>query len=161
VTRINYASWATGTSRASQVTPPTIDPSNWLGEINYYRVAAGLSPVIDQPAWDAGLQNHITYLGHTTAQYSTGPYVSLNTENPASPHYTPSGALEAGGSDLDGGARTTPVAAIDAWLSAPFHTIGMLRAQLTQVGLAVDPTTGYAALDVLQGLDYSLPAAPT
>jgi len=147
----------TGSSGASQLTPTNMDPSNWLGEINYYRVAAGLSPVADQPAWDAGLQNHITYLEHTTAQYFTGPYVSRHTENPASPYYTPSGALEAGSSDLGGG--TTPVAAIDGWLRAPFHAIGMLRAQLTQVGLAIDPTTGYAALDVIQGLDYSRPAA--
>jgi hypothetical protein len=157
-TRINYASWATSTSRASQVTPPNMDPSNWLGEINYYRAAAGLSPVTDQPAWDAGLQNHITYLEDTPASYYTGTYVSRHTENPASPYYTPSGATEAGYSDLDEGAGTTPVAAIDAWLGAPFHAIGMLRAQLTQVGLALDPTTGYAALDVIQGLDYSRPA---
>jgi hypothetical protein len=37
----------------------------------------------------------------------------------------------------------------------------MLRAQLAQVALADDPNTGYAALDVIQGLDYSLPAATT
>ena len=35
----------------------------------------------------------------------------------------------------------------------------MLRAQLTQVALAVDPAKGYAGLDVIQGIDDNQPAA--
>jgi hypothetical protein len=150
---------ARGTRAASAAGVADLDPSDWLGEINRYRSAAGLSGVTDQPAWDAGLQNHITYLEKTPSQYLVAPYVSIHTENPASPYYTQSGALEAGYSDLESGLATTPVGAIDVWLAAPFHAIGMLRAQLAQVGLGLDPNTGFAALDVIQGLDYSLPAA--
>ena len=126
--------------------------SDWLSAINYWRQAAGLAPVTDQPAWDLGIQNHLTYLEHTPASYMVGQYASAHTENPSSPYYTPSGATEAGDSDLDLGAAVSDVQAIDEWLTAPFHAIGMLRAQLTQVAFA-DDSAGYAGLDVLQGLD--------
>ncbi len=45
----------------------------WLAEINRYRQAAGLSPVVDQPTWDIGLQHHLHYLALTPKRYVTGP----------------------------------------------------------------------------------------
>ena len=87
--------------------------SDWLSAINYWRQAAGLAPVTDQPAWDLGIQNHLTYLEHTPASYMVGQYASAHTENPSSPYYTPSGATEAGDSDLDLGAAVSDVQAID------------------------------------------------
>ncbi|MGI8802092.1 MAG: CAP domain-containing protein [Solirubrobacteraceae bacterium] len=135
-----------------------VDPtSDWLNEINRYRAAAGVSLVAEQPAWEAGLQNHLAYLANTPAQYFTGAYLSRHTENPQSPYYTPSGALEANSSDLGGG--TTPVDAVDNWLTAPFHAIGILRARLSQVELGYDPASRSAGLDIIQGIDNSLPAA--
>jgi hypothetical protein len=133
---------------------------DWLNEINRYREAAGLSPVTEQPAWEAGLQHHLIYLEKTPQQYFTGPYASWHTENPASPYYTQDGALEAGYTDILSGGATTEVAAIDVWLVAPFHAIGMLRSHLTQVELGFDQLH-VADLDVIQGLDYSSPAATT
>jgi hypothetical protein len=134
------------------------DSNAWLPEINQYRTAAGLTPVTENPAWDAGLEDHLVYLEKTPASYRTGQYASAHTENPASPYYTADGAAEAGYSDLALGGVTTPVGAIDTWLTAPFHAIGMLRPQLTQVALAVDAPHGYAGLDVIQGINYGLPA---
>jgi hypothetical protein len=130
-----------------------------VAEINRYRTASGLGAVTDQRAWDVGLRHHLTYLEKTPPQYFTGQYRSLHTENPASPYYTPGGAREAGQSDLDEGGAHSPVEAIDLWLAAPFHAIGMLRPQLTQVALADDARTGFAALDVIRGLDYNVPQA--
>lgn len=141
---------------AAGATGPT-----WLAEINKYRAAAGLSPVSDEPAWDLGIEHHLTYLEKTPHSYLTGQYASAHTENPASPYYTSDGATEAGYSDLDQGEAHSALQAVDIWLAAPFHAVGMLRAQLTRVALADDPKTGYAGLDVIQGLDYSLPAATT
>jgi hypothetical protein len=132
----------------------------WLALINRYRSAAGLSAVSDEPAWDLGIMHHLTYLVKTPPRYFTGRYASAHTENPASPYYTPDGAREAGYSDLALGGAESPVEAIDGWLRSPFHAVGMLRAQLTKVALADDPATGFAGLDVIQGLDYSLPADP-
>jgi len=133
----------------------------WLTEINMYRAATGLAPVSDEPAWDLGIEHHLTYLEKTPKSYFTGQYQSAHTENPASPYYTSDGATEAGYSDLDLGEAHSALQAVDIWLTAPFHAVGMLRAQLTQVALADDATTGYAGLDVIQGLNYALPAATT
>jgi hypothetical protein len=133
----------------------------WLNEINYWRKAAGLQPVADQPAWDLGIKHHLTYLEKTPARYLTGQYASAHTENPASPYYTTDGAQEAASSDLAEGAACTTTEALDIWLAAPFHAVGILRAQLTQVALAVEPRKCYAGLDVIRGLDYSQPAAST
>ena len=131
---------------------------DWLSAVNYWREAAGLAPASDQPAWDLGIQHHLTYLEDTPASYRTGQYASAHTENPQSPYYTSDGATEGGDSDLDLGGVQTDLAAIDEWLTAPFHAIGMLRAQLTQVAFAED-SAGFAGLDVIQGLDYNNPAA--
>jgi Cysteine-rich secretory protein family len=137
------------------------DTPSWLTEINQYRAATGLAPVTDNPGWDIGIEHHLAYLENTPAQYRTGNYASAHTEDPASPYYSTDGAAEAGYSDLALGGATTPMRAVDTWLAAPFHAIGMLRAQLTQVALAVDPAKGYAGLDVIQGIDPAQPAATT
>lgn len=141
--------------------PARAGTPGWLSEVNRYRTAAGLNPVTDQPAWDRGLRHHLTYLEKTPGRYFSGQYQSFHTENPASPYYTADGAQEAANSDLDEGGAHSPLQAIDLWLAAPFHAVGMLRAQLTQIALADDPKAGFAGLDVLRGMDTSLPAATT
>jgi hypothetical protein len=125
--------------------------SHWLGEVNVYREAAGLQPVTDQPAWDAGLLDHFEYLRHTPKSYLRGPYASMHTENPASPYYTAAGAHEAASSDLIADATTSPVHDIDSWLACPFHAVGILRASLGQTAFA--SADGYAGLDVVNGLN--------
>jgi hypothetical protein len=125
----------------------------WLATINYWRAATGLPPVTDNPAWDSGLLNHFIYMKRTPPRYMTGQYASLHTENPASPYYTASGAHEAASSDLAWGV-STDMGALDEWLAAPFHAIGILRPGLTQVALAV--ADGYGGLDVISGLNLEV-----
>jgi hypothetical protein len=127
----------------------------WLQEVNYYRVGAGLKPVVDNAAWDKGIRNHLKYLQDTPPSLMTGQYASAHTENPKSKYYTKSGALEGSRSDLLLGAVGTPLGDIDGWLTAPFHAIGMLRAGLTKVAFA----SGFAGagLDVLGGLTFGQP----
>jgi uncharacterized protein YkwD len=150
------------TLTAASGTPVEADTiqRDWLAEINYYRQAAGLMPVTDQPAWDQGLADHLIYLANTPEEYFTGPYDSPHDENPASPYYTPAGDSEAHQSDIGGAA--SPLLAVDGWLAAPFHGLFMLNPELTQVALAVDTTAGSAALDVKSGVngDSSLPSTP-
>ena len=123
---------------------------DWLQLINSIRVANGLQPVTVNETWAAGIRLHLQYLADTPAQYRTGAYVSAHTENPASPYYTAAGAEAGGASDLGGGA--TDIAAIDGWLSAPFHTVGILRPGLQTVGFYRDPGTSAAGLNIISGL---------
>jgi hypothetical protein len=133
------------------------DKSDWLGEINQYRSAAGLQLVTDNSTWDAGIADHLNYLENTPSSYFTGSYESAHTENPASPYYTAAGATEGASSDLYFGTGSwSPVQIIDGWLSAPFHAIGMLRATLGQVAFVSQG--GDAGLDVINGLNEN-PAA--
>jgi hypothetical protein len=127
----------------------------WLQEINYYRVGAGLKAVTNAASWGRGIHNHLRYLEKTPAKYFTGQYQSVHTENPKSPFYTKSGALEASRSDLLEGSVGDALGDIDNWLTAPFHAIGMLRYGLKKVAFA----EGYigAGLDVLGGLTYGTP----
>ncbi len=146
------AATATGPASASASSPAKA--RTWLQEVNYYRVGAGLKPVTDNKAWDKGILNHLRYIAKTPAKYLTGQYANLHLENPKSPYYTKSGALEGSRSDLllgDAG----PLGDIDIWLTAPFHAIGMLRSELTKVAFA----DGYAGagLDVLGGLGFGKP----
>ncbi len=147
-----------GTAIATADEPATT--AAWLTEINRYRAAAGVGPVTDQPSWDAGILAHLTYVAKAPKATVTGAYASLHTENPASSYYTKSGALEAGRSDLYFGSTSmTPVGFVNGWLAAPFHAIGILRSQLTQVAFAIAPGGGSAGLDVIGGLDDQRPAA--
>jgi hypothetical protein len=123
----------------------------WLDLINKYRAAAGVPSVTEQPAWSAGILAHLHYLALTPAELRVGMYASAHTENPLSAYYTPQGALEAASSDLTYHVRDE-VAAINSWLTAPFHAIAMFRPNLRQVAFAHDPVTRDAGLDVIQGL---------
>jgi len=135
----------------------TSSGSDWLGEINQYRMAAGLVPVTDQQSWDAGIVDHLIYLEKSPTKYFTGAYVSEHTENPASPYYTAAGAREGDSSDLfPDVSGESDVHIIDGWLTAPFHAVGMLRATLGQVAFA--DYGGDAALDVISGLNQNPPA---
>lgn len=141
---------AVGVRPATAATNP-----DWLDRINVYRTASGLATVTEQPAWSTGISNHLTYLARTPASYRTGSYQSAHTENPNSPYYTQDGAKEAGASDLFEGGVSTPIEAVDGWLTAPFHAVGMLRPNLTQVAFAHDAGQGSAGLDVISGLSGS------
>jgi hypothetical protein len=138
--------------------PPPPPGTDWLGEVNKYRLAAGLPAVTENADWNAGLQQHFNYLALTPPSYFTGSYQSLHTENPASPHYTAEGAREGGRSNLMTGSYGSPVSDIDGWLAAPFHAIGMLRPGLQQVAYASG--RGYSGLDVLGGYSYQSHATP-
>lgn len=127
-------------------------PQTWLQLVNQVRTDAGLNPVTEDTQLEAGIQKHLTYLAKTPKKYFTGEYQNMHLENPQSPYWSKSGAYEGDHSDLAFG-EPTDLAAIDAWLEAPFHAIGILRPALTGVGFARDPKTGDAGLDVTTDLN--------
>jgi hypothetical protein len=127
----------------------------WLDRINHIRHGSGLKPVKADAAWTRGIKLHLRYLAKTPAKYMTGQYASAHTENPQSPYYTKAGAREGGRSDLAIFHTASDVAAINVWLAAPFHAIGMIRPALTKVAFFRDHKTGSAGLDVIGGLTFA------
>jgi hypothetical protein len=146
------AGFALGLATTAQSAPAPA----WLVAVNAFRTSSGLTPVTENAAWSVGIADHLTYMARTPPGYFVGAYRSLHTENPASPYYTAAGAAAAQSSDLYEGV-SSPLAAIDGWMAAPFHAIGILRAQLRQVGFAFRASDANAGLDVIRGLS----GAPT
>jgi hypothetical protein len=138
-------------SGADPLQSTTLDPGGtWLDLVNDYRAMAGLAPVVEEPSWSDGLAKHLTYLQQTPASFKTGAYASAHTENPASPWYTPEGADAGRSADLYIGNVPSDRTAIEAWMVAPFHAIGILRSRLQRVAYA--RTSAGAALDVIRGV---------
>jgi hypothetical protein len=110
------------------------DPSaGWLQTINYYRTASGLLPVTENAAFTKGVLNHATYLAKTNPALMSGRYESRHSENPASPYATISG-VTTGAGDLTSNSIPTESEPIDAWMTAPFHAVGLLRENLRTSG---------------------------
>jgi hypothetical protein len=141
-----------GTTGSASSVPP------WLQRVNDVRVAAGVAAAGENTAWTLGIQHHLTYLELTDPSLRTGQYASDHTENPASPYYTTDGALEGSRSNLVRHASQTATSAVDYWLGAPFHAIGMLRSGLSQTAFAQDST--YAGMDVISGLGSTSHSSP-
>jgi hypothetical protein len=110
------------------------DPSaGWLQTINYYRTASGLLPITENAAFTKGVLNHATYLAKTNPALMSGRFESRHSENPASPYATISG-VTTGAGDLTSNSIPTESEPIDAWMTAPFHAVGLLRENLRTSG---------------------------
>ena len=138
-------------SQAAPVPIPSMD-AGWLETLNYYRISSGLEPVTENAAQSAAALKHSIYLAKTDPDLRVGAYRSSHSENPASPYYSREGA--ASGTNLTWSGRESE--AIDSWMKAPLHTIGLLRDNLKTTGYAsvLNERTGYyeTGLDVVNGL---------
>ena len=133
----------TGVARAETPT------DSWLASLNAYRVGSGLQPVVDEPEWSAGIVDHLRYLAYTSDGLRSGSYASVHDENPLSPYYTDDGTTAARSSNL--GTAASPAEAIDHWITAPFHAIGLLRPGLRRSAFGqLDNAVG---LDVIRGVE--------
>lgn len=126
--------------------------AGWLDTLNWYRAASGLPPVTENVSWSAGIEAHLAYLANTPAQYRGGEYANAHVENPASPFYTPEGDAAGRTSNLTFHSEGDQ-AAINIWMAAPFHAIGVLRPGLKEVAFYRNPATGAAGLDVVRGFE--------
>ena len=142
---------ASSTSPGRTVFPPRtpVPSEDWLGTVNHYRAQAGVPLVTADADGSAGIGLHLEYLANTPASLRVGEYANAHTENPASPWYTPEGDHAGRSSNL--GAGPSDRLAIERWLTAPFHAIGILRPGLTTSAFARD-ASGAAGLDVISGL---------
>lgn len=130
---------------------PTPPPPEWLIYVNSYRVMAELPPVTENASWSYGNWLH--------ARYIVKNNVVQHTEDPSNPWYTPEGLAAAQSSNLTSHSdvNASDKYAIDSWMQAPFHAIGVLDPQLLQVGYGSyrEANGGLqmgAGLDVIRGL---------
>ena len=102
--------------------------SGWLDRLNVWRMTAGLPLLTENSAWSAGDLLHATYMvkNDLVTHYET-PGVNL---------YTAEGDAAARNSNIEITSSTsrTDTQAIDWWMGAPFHAMGLMDPRLTQTG---------------------------
>ena len=96
------------------------DSDNWLQWVNYYRAAACLPPVTENATWSAGNYKHAIYIvKNDELQHS---------EDPNNQWYTPEGLSAAQRSNLAASynVNASDRWAVDTWMQAPFHALGII-----------------------------------
>ncbi len=129
--------------RVADAMNPAPATPEWLVRFNQLRALAGLAPVTENTDWSYGCMLHSKYMCYEGLTH----YEDLD-----SPWYTPEGAAAGQSSNCFWGA--TGVTAIDGWMSAPFHGLGMVDPRLAVTGYG--DYGNCSALDVIRGLG-SLP----
>jgi hypothetical protein len=121
----------------------------WLARVNFYRAMAMLPPVEEDPNLSVGPFEHARYMVHND--------VIQHIERPMDAWATLAGAAAAAVSNLAGSRQQEPDAwAIDNWMQAPFHAVGILDPALRDVGFGIFRASAgqmqtAAALDVVHG----------
>ncbi len=131
------------------VSADSLSQWSWLARLNFYRSMAMLPPVAEDPTLSVGPFEHARYMvRHDVINHAEGPLDAWATL---------AGAKSAAVSNLAGSWRAEPDAwAIDNWMQAPFHAIGILDPALKNVGFGIFRENNgqiqtAAALDVIHG----------
>jgi hypothetical protein len=133
---------------ALQAVPARAD-ADWLARLNAYRSVAGLNPVQENSAWYDGCLKHAIYVVKNDTL--------VHAESPSAPYYTDEGnACGTSSNVVAGPLPASDTDAIDAWMRAPFHGVGMVDPRLVQSEFAAyrEADGGFeaaAALDVIRG----------
>jgi len=136
--------------------PHADSESSWLDRVNFYRASASLPPVIEDPALSGAVLQH--------ARYMVMHGVVRHSQNRRDSGATPEGAAAAAVSNLAASIHSTEPDswAVDVWMQAPFHAIGILDPALQQVGWGIHraqkgKVQTAAGLDVIRCPGYSAP----
>ncbi len=132
-----------GAPRADISTP-------WLARVNLYRAMASLPPVVENSRLSRAAFQHARYMVmHGRLRH---------TESLSDAWFTRDGAAAAAVSNIAGSpsASEPDSWAVDEWMQAPFHALGILDPALQQVGFGIHrapngPIRTAAALDVIRG----------
>lgn len=153
---VSQLATSTPTPTATPSPTPPAQPG-WLRYVNSYRAMAELSPLAENSTWSAGCWLHARYIVKNNELQ--------HTEDPANPWYSLEGLFAAEASNLAGGGdvNTPDEWAIDTWMQAPFHAVGILDPELYETGYGSyrEADGGIqmgAALDVIRGWSEIPPA---
>jgi hypothetical protein len=100
----------------------------WLTRLNQWRSSTGLSTLTENPTWSAGDYAH--------AQYMVMNDLVTHYETPGTPYYTTAGdtAARDGNIFVSSTTATGDTQAIDWWMGAPFHSMGLMDPRLSSTG---------------------------
>ena len=153
----------------AEIMPPSsadnyVSPAvmGWLGQLNFYRVLAGVPAVEPDSRASRGDEAHARYVLKnyaTMLKSGVNPGAAAHQEDVANKWYTPEGSRAGIGSDMDfstippGSEGAFPAHALEAWLRGPFHRFWLLNPYLRTVGYGQSCVSGFcvAAMDVLSG----------
>jgi hypothetical protein len=136
----------------------------WLKQLNDFRGAVNLAPVVADPKLTDGDRKHATYLlkNFATEIQAGSIGIEVHSEDPSNSWYTPEGDEAAHTSDIaeqrsvPGGKLPNPLDwAIEGWMVAPFHRLPILSPLLHDVGFAYECEEGMCAalLNVGSGVE--------
>jgi hypothetical protein len=137
-------------------TPPAavVCVPGWLARFNYWRDTAGLSHLTENSTWSSGDLLH--------SQYMIKNQLITHYETPGTPYYTLAGDTAARNSNIEvmSNIGFADDQAIDWWMGAPFHALGMMDPRLQATGFGAYRESGglYQAgfsLDVLRGNPFT------
>lgn len=138
---------------------PVAEPgASWLDRVNFYRASALLPPVVEDSALSGAVRQHALYMvAHGVVKHS---------QNRKDAWATAEGAAAGAVSNLAGSTRATEPEswAVDVWMQAPFHAIGILDPALREVGFSIERARSgriqtAAGLDVIRGRSTEPPGA--
>src|SRR2546428_4283417 len=128
--------------------------TGWLDGRNTWRMTTGLSALSENTTWSAGDYNHAVYMVKND--------LVTHYETAGVPYYTSAGDTAAKDSNIYVSSTTsTPdEQAIDWWMGAPFHSMGLMDPRLTSTGFGSyrEVKSGWqlgAAVDTLRGNSFS------
>ncbi len=148
--------------------------SQWLAYLNLFRSGAravaprraaragAFLPAVDEdPDLSAGALAHAKYVvSNDTSHPRYDPDGNIHDEDPSSPGYSPEGQAAARNGNVvkSEDPAMDSARAFDAWMTGPFHALGILDPRLERVGYGIwnEPDgrgwQSAAVLDVLSGL---------
>ncbi len=136
------------------LTTAPVASSGWLATLNSWRANAGVTALTENTTWSAGDYNHALYMVKND--------LVTHYETAGTPYYTTAGDTAARHSNIQVSSTTstTDDQAIDWWMGAPFHALGMMDPRLTQTGFGSyrEVKSGWqegAALDTLSGNSFT------
>jgi hypothetical protein len=128
--------------------------SGWLDRLNAWRLGSHLSVLTENTTWDQGDYNHSLYMVKddqvTHYEVSTLPYYTVAGDQ----------AAQNGNIQVSSTTSKTDESAIDWWMAAPFHAMGMMDPRLSSTGFGSyrEVKSGWQAgftLDTLRGNPFS------
>ena len=122
-------------------------PVDWLERVNFYRASASLPPVAEEASLSAPVSEH--------ARYMVVHDVLDHRQDRRQRWSTPGGATAAAVSNLAGSlSATEPDSwAVDVWMQAPFHALGILDPMLHRVGFGIYRKRDGRRIQTAAGLD--------